>query len=84
MRRVKKFVDDQNLEGYISKRPVKRAKLSDEKKISLPESQKGQSTNQPIEVDDDDEFGVDIDFSAIELPGDYPTEKNEFKSPHFS
>lgn len=63
---------------------MKRAKLSDEKKISLPESQKGQSTNQPIEVDDDDEFGVDIDFSAIELPGDYPTEKNEFKSPHFS
>lgn len=88
VRHITKFVKDENVEELLNKRPAKRAKTSEPGSSDLlsrakpKQTEKGQSTKtsrEVIELDDDDEFHTDIDFSAIELQN----VPSEVKSPYF-
>jgi hypothetical protein len=95
VKQIKKFVEDNQLEDFLSKRPLKRAKIVSEKhgpsstssgpKKKQESSTAKSKTNTTIVIelddDDDDEFAADIDFSAIDLPSGSSSSKA--KSPYF-
>jgi hypothetical protein len=71
---VNNYIQNHNLQEYIAKRPLKRPKSSESATGSAPVANKGRpaaqakptSSNNPIILDDEDEFGADIDFSDFE------------------
>jgi hypothetical protein len=92
VKQIKKFVEDNQLEDYLSNRPLKRAKIVSEKHgpsstSSTPKKKQESSTAKSktivieLDDDDDDEFAADIDFSAIDLPSGSSSSKA--KSPYF-
>jgi hypothetical protein len=93
VKQIKKFVEDNQLEDFLSKRPLKRAKIVSEqhgpsstssgpkKKHSSTAKKTSSTIVIELDDDDDDEFAADIDFSAIDLPSGSSSSKA--KSPYF-
>ena len=68
---VNNYIQNHNLQEYISKRPLKRPKSSDSASTTGPVSKAGKApgSRAPIILDDDDEFGgTDIDFNELDIP----------------
>lgn len=64
VKNINAFIENENLHKYVDQRPSKRAKTTPSdfsKHMYMPP--KKQEAGTP------DEFDVDIDYSAIELPG---------------
>lgn len=67
---VASYVAQEGLEEYVALRPAKRAKTG----IG---SSSGPAVVEVVDDDGDDEFGTDIDFSAIDLPDAKPAAKSK-------
>ena len=70
---VVQFINDNNLQEYIDRRPLEQPKTAESASQSSSASNKpsrGKSKAlQIFDIDDDDEFGdIDIDFGAIDVP----------------
>ena len=76
---VTTFVEQRKLEKYISRRP-KRKKIDSATNSLAP----SMPTDTDASKDVDDEVTTDIDFSAVEIPGEKPLKKKKgTKSPYF-
>jgi ribonuclease D len=77
VKNIKAFVELENLQKYIDRRPPKRLKTDESSELHSATMKKPAA----IDVDDDeDEFEVGIDFNAIEIPSTTGSTK---KSPYF-
>lgn len=86
VKNIKAFVELENLQKYIDRRPPKRLRSDESSELHSPTTKKPAASKAPparavIDVDnDEDEFEVGIDFNAIEIPS---TTGSTEKSPYF-
>ena len=67
MRQIKKFVDDNNLQDFIDRRPPKRQKVDIVRSSTGTAGSNG--TESAVSLVYDEEFdNADIDFTAIDMP----------------
>jgi ribonuclease D len=85
VKNIKAFVELENLQKFIDRRPPKRPRTDESTELHLVAAKKTAKSKAPpesavIDVDDEDEFDVGIDFNAIEIPN---TKDNAKKSHYF-
>jgi ribonuclease D len=85
VKNIKAFVELENLQKYIDRRPTKRLKRDESSELHSATTKRPAASKPPparavIDVDDDEEFDVGIDFNAIEIPS---TKGSTKKSPYF-
>jgi ribonuclease D len=73
VKNIKAFVELENLQKYIDRRPPKRPRRDESTELHSATAKKPVASKAPpgsvvIDVDDEDEFDVGIDFNAIEIP----------------
>jgi ribonuclease D len=73
VKNIKAFVELENLQKYIDRRPPKRPKTDESTELHSVTSKKPTTSKAParsavIDVDGEDEFDAGIDFNAIEIP----------------
>ena len=78
VKNIKAFVEQENLQKYIDRRPAKKPRTTESSSSASATSGKKQSSTNRTNVksdsepnaviDIDDEFDVGIDFGAIEIP----------------